>query len=619
MASDDQRPEDGDAPGPEREVPTSEDGAEAGEPVSASAGDTSVVFVSYRVHPDQAIAGAVKRLIESALTPPPRVFVSGLGGLRPSAQGFKPQLQDAVQSAKAFVAVITPASRDREWIFFEAGAAWGARKLYAPLLVNTSHGDLPSTIADYQATRADARDEVERMIAALADTLGLQMKPQFGKRFAAFQRQLEEQKKASEGRKDDDETPVGRAMALMTAGKVDEANAAFDAVEADADDPEDLAYIKVVRRIFRPGKKSNAELLGEMDRFDARLKETATFAYWSGSFEGRPHVAIDQFRRAIGLQPQRQLITAMAYRGLADRLESSGRAEAAAAALLEAVCRSERPIRAAAAARLAGIDGIEALGKVVLFAVSAAADVTEAPADAVGAAEAAGLETLALYLAERADAELDTGTSRHEVGRALETLELHSLAFRAYAESAERGVSVAKVNAARLVHAHRVASAGLDVIEHSGRYDAAAPHYPHQVRAELEEAVHRERETANGYQKAGARSWAMLMEFGDVAVCSPTATAARVAAFVVQSTPPKRVVLDGAASRLGRFAPFDCMFTIKGETEIVLVAPFASPPRALLLPTKRNGPMPAWLDVTLEAPASTASTASNGSDSEASR
>ena len=65
------------------------------------------VFISYRVNPDQPLAIALRDLIEGALEPSPKVFVSGAGGLRPSSSGFKPQIQSAVQSANAFIAIIT--------------------------------------------------------------------------------------------------------------------------------------------------------------------------------------------------------------------------------------------------------------------------------------------------------------------------------------------------------------------------------------------------------------------------------------------------------------------------------------------------------------------------------
>jgi hypothetical protein len=86
------------------------------------------------------------------------------------------------------------ASKDREWIFYEAGAAWGRGAIYIRLLVDVEHNELPSSIADYQACRAHDRDDMERLISALADQLGAERRTRFGNRLAAFQRQLASRK-----------------------------------------------------------------------------------------------------------------------------------------------------------------------------------------------------------------------------------------------------------------------------------------------------------------------------------------------------------------------------------------------------------------------------------------
>src|SRR5687767_6356281 len=112
------------------------------------------VFISYRVKPDETLAAELKLLVESAIEPSPRVFVSGVGGLRVSADGYRQQLQNAAQQTKAFIAVVTQASVDREWIVFEAGAAFGRGVIYAPLLIDIAPGDLPSSIGGYQAVVA---------------------------------------------------------------------------------------------------------------------------------------------------------------------------------------------------------------------------------------------------------------------------------------------------------------------------------------------------------------------------------------------------------------------------------------------------------------------------------
>src|SRR5436305_155456 len=112
-------------PGEDRD-PSPKDETEP-EPAGTSgpSGGRRLVFVSYRVDPDGPLAEALKELIESAIEPAPEAFVSGAGGLRPSALLYPTQLQQAAKSADAFVGIITNASKDRAWIHFEAGAAWG--------------------------------------------------------------------------------------------------------------------------------------------------------------------------------------------------------------------------------------------------------------------------------------------------------------------------------------------------------------------------------------------------------------------------------------------------------------------------------------------------------------
>ena len=85
---------------------------------------------------------------------------------------YNSQIQTAAQSASDFIAIITPDSKDREWIFFEAGAAWGRNQLYTPLLVNTSPSDLGSSIAGYQAIHANDLQGMEQLVENMAQAVG---------------------------------------------------------------------------------------------------------------------------------------------------------------------------------------------------------------------------------------------------------------------------------------------------------------------------------------------------------------------------------------------------------------------------------------------------------------
>ena len=133
------------------------------------------VFISYRVRPDEELAGELRTLLESAIDPRPRVFVSGLGGLRASADSYREQLRTAARSAKAYVGLITKASVDREWIYFEAGAAFGRSVLYAPVLVDVAPSELPSSIGGYQGATATDQTRMRDFVEDVAKAIGAKL------------------------------------------------------------------------------------------------------------------------------------------------------------------------------------------------------------------------------------------------------------------------------------------------------------------------------------------------------------------------------------------------------------------------------------------------------------
>ena len=127
-----------------------------------------LIFVSYHSKEDQTLASALKVLFETVLEPPPNVFVAGEGGLLPSAQTYRNQLWNAARTAVAFVGIITSTSKDRAWIHFEAGAAWGRGRLYAPVLFGISAESLKDTIGAYQSICVDQPKQVCLLVEELA-------------------------------------------------------------------------------------------------------------------------------------------------------------------------------------------------------------------------------------------------------------------------------------------------------------------------------------------------------------------------------------------------------------------------------------------------------------------
>jgi hypothetical protein len=133
--------------------------------------------------------------------------------------------------------------------------------------------------------------------------------------------------------------------------------------------------------------------------------------------------------------------------------------------------------------------------------------------------------SIAVYYAESADARSKTGTSTNDCGRAYEAASMPSLAYDAYQESVNLGVSVARANMARIVGHGGVAIVGLQLLEqHQGPFDAASPWYPYDTRAALEKKVHAERERRDRLQKQGDVLNRLLVDLVEVALGARTVT-----------------------------------------------------------------------------------------------
>lgn len=475
-----------------------------------------VVFISYRVHPDQVIAAAVKKLIESTLEPSPQVFVSGLGGLKPSSVGFKPQLQRAIQAASAIVGIISPNSKDREWIFYEAGAAWGRQAVYVPLLVQLGHSDLPSSIAEYQAYRADDRDDMERLVSALADILGAEKRSRFGSRFSAFERQIASTKTLSEASEPSD--PLTRAMTSMLEGD-SRAGVLFDEIEKSTADPDDLVRVKVLR-VMGQLKNVGPEILEDLAAFEAPLKDTVEYAYWWNQFEPQPGVAIAGFRNAL----QRKTSAgrrARLYRKLSERLKGAGHDLEAVETCLQGLSDASREVRIQCCTSLCSMrQHVSPLAEVLFAAIAISLDPSASTFE-LGAAAAERYEfvSLRLYFATEYFAKSSDARSANELGRAYQAAGLESLAYQKYVEAGERGSAVGWLNAAQLLGNGEIAAAGLALLaRHKGDWDASSPEYPYDVRAKLEKAVADEVQTAAAMENCGRRAFEMLLELAEHAL-----------------------------------------------------------------------------------------------------
>jgi tetratricopeptide (TPR) repeat protein len=487
---------------------------------SQPAGDAPLVFISYRVNPDEKVAGAVQRLIKTAIDPAPDVFVSGLGGLRPSAIGFKPQIQAAARRAKAFIGIITKASKEREWLFYEAGAAWGREQLYAPLLVDTEPKDLPSTIADYQATRAFEKEEMIRLVQEIANAVGATVVSHFGTRYAKFTRSLEEEYLSKEDQDEvsDSETPdkAEQALRMLVTGKYEEADKLYKEAESSTTDPEQLELIRI-RRIVADDRLGARATVAQLETLSATARQLPDYHYFLGIHDERPNVAAKHLQKALELSTSEYWADFVVVH-LAKALLKANRRDEAIARLSPALSHPNRAVRSLACQTLtSALDDGEPLARMMLFCIGIHATESNERSQMFEAvltlAAAQDWHPVSIYLARRYSQVSPSGTSWNRFGMALSHANMYSTAFRAYEQAAAEGVSVAKANMASLLGYHNVPAAGLKILQaHVGAFDAARPYVPFEIRGGLEKMVHDEQIEADKFEAAGERMFLALLE-----------------------------------------------------------------------------------------------------------
>ena len=536
------------------------------------------VFISYRTDPDAPLASALKKLLESAIEPTPVVFVAGDGGLRPSNLGFKRQLQAAAQDAHAFVAIITNSSKDREWIFFEAGAAWGRDLMYAPVLVGARPEDLPSTIGDYQALKSQSKDDMRSLATSLAHLAGAELRDHFGQRYQTFERTINQYNTG----KTEVESQAGQddivlAMTKAAQGDTKQANALFDRARNEAVDDEQRCLIEIWR--LRALRKPR-EIRQLLERFDDSLRGTSTFMYHM-AFETESPVGRENYLRQaieidgghcarlalLGLgelyfQLGRDYQGSIMFMTVMQEDNSSGSSEVAAKKLVEysmGLTSLERML-----VYFAGLSGMRSEGYRLIYDL----------------ASTNNWKSLGLYSSYKTHELESTGSSANAKGVAQQLLGLNCLAYHSYEKSASLGVSVAKCNIAQLIKLGNAHIAALRILEdHKDSFDSVDPGYPYQLRAELERTLHAERETEKLLLMSGQRQFTALWRFAGRALANARSPKPRQ--NVQLSCGSIRLTLDaGEVSFQGQahgditvFHLFeDTVFSIKKDQQISLVA-----------------------------------------------
>jgi hypothetical protein len=449
------------------------------------------IFVSYRVRPDEKLAGELRILLETSIEPKPRVFVSGLGGLRASADSYREQLRHAATNAKTYVGLITKASADREWIFFEAGAAFGRGVLYAPILINISGSDLPSSIGGYQGAMANDPSCMQNFVEDIAKAIGARAKLQFEKRYHRFAKAVESYGKPEPVQ---ELSGIPLAISLLELGRIEEGEKLFDELAGAADSLEAKADIRITKLFFLKNDVDNQGMLELLETQPDEVKSTAIFKLWLGVHETNPIRAIQILREAYadtldGFRRQ------LALNKLVQNEFEMGHTREATKRLLEAFSCEDRHQRSNAAAQLADYLGDNNPILKLLLLVEATLEPTfDHFLDTVDFCWQQSYVAVGLHMAWKCLPQQENEQSYLYRGLLREKAGLRSLAFEDWRGAAQYGSSVAKSNMANALNVGSVAAAGLEILrDHVGDYNSSDPGFPYAIRADLERSLAKER------------------------------------------------------------------------------------------------------------------------------
>src|SRR5262245_33258513 len=137
------------------------------------------VFISHS-SVDKDVATALAALLEQALAiPREAIRCTSVDGYQlPPGVNFNNILRSEATGARAFIGLVTPASRVSEYVLFEIGARWGAEQAVLPLLAcGSSLRDLPRPLTQVTAANASDRGQLNELIQAIGRQLERQLQP----------------------------------------------------------------------------------------------------------------------------------------------------------------------------------------------------------------------------------------------------------------------------------------------------------------------------------------------------------------------------------------------------------------------------------------------------------
>ena len=139
------------------------------------------IFISH-ISEEASIAEVLKDWIESTFLGQPEVFVSGDTDDLPVGNKWIDEIDQALDSAVAFLVLCSAASLKRPWIQLETGWGWIKGLPIIPICHSgQKKDDLPSPISTFQALEINSDGFVSDLFTTLAKHLGFAKFPRIDK------------------------------------------------------------------------------------------------------------------------------------------------------------------------------------------------------------------------------------------------------------------------------------------------------------------------------------------------------------------------------------------------------------------------------------------------------
>lgn len=134
------------------------------------------LFISHATS-DAEFANAVKQEIEKVFANGVKVFCTGSPGAIPVGQDWLSDIEEKLGVAQAIIAIVTPVSIERPWLWFELGATWlkgrkGECRIYPLCAPEVDLSSLPSPLDRLQALSMGRAADLKLLFEALITQFG---------------------------------------------------------------------------------------------------------------------------------------------------------------------------------------------------------------------------------------------------------------------------------------------------------------------------------------------------------------------------------------------------------------------------------------------------------------